>query len=213
MATRQRTPNAMDLLLGAVPKPTSATTSLVEPMDGHAPPAVETAAPAESPVEAVESLAAAAENEAPAGETPAAATETAEPAAALVTGEPAPPQPRRSRRPAVAASAAPAVETVSTVSPPAVAAPAPASVVTAARRRRDPDEDLEPAYVPMKITVSIPAVVLSELIRTVHTIRRMTGQRQPVNQGSVIAAALEMAFEEFRTKGATSSLVDRLREE
>jgi hypothetical protein len=41
----------------------------------------------------------------------------------------------------------------------------------------------------------------------------MTGQRQPVNQGSVIAAALEMAFEEFHTKGATSQLVDRLREE
>ena len=65
--------------------------------------------------------------------------------------------------------------------------------------------------VPLELTVSIPAVVLSELIRTVQTIRRMTGQRQPVNQGSVIAAALEMAFEEFRTKGATSQLVDKLR--
>ena len=133
-----------------------------------------------------------------------------------ITSEPAatPPAPkprrRRSQAPppaAVTSTVAPVVET-SAVSLPAAAQP---KAEPAARRRRDPDEDLEPAYIPMKITVSIPAVVLSELIRTVQTIRRMTGRRQPVNQGTVIAAALEMAFEEFRTKGATSQLVDKLR--
>ena len=132
-----------------------------------------------------------------------------------ITSEPPAPkaQRRRSQAPppaAVTTTVAPVVETSAVLLP---AAAQPKAAPAAGRRRRDPDEDLEPAYVPIKITVSIPAVVLSELIRTVHTIRRMTGQRQPVNQGSVIAAALEMAFEEFHTKGATSQLVDRLREE
>lgn len=215
----------MDLLLGVAPKPAPAA-NLAEPLDGHALPALleET-----GDLLPAEPLVADVTGETPAGG-PVEATETTGlPAADTVieTVEPElPPAPKKARRsrkraPAAAtetgsapAEAAPAGEAVVAASPSPVETPAGRQLRQAqSSRRREPDEVLEPAYVPIKITVSIPAVVLSELIRTVQTIRRMTGRRQPVNQGTVIAAALEMAFEEFRTKGATSQLVDKLRDE
>lgn len=226
----------MDLLLGVAPKPAPAASAAApatasgstelaavsaEPADGQTPailleetgellPAESTAAELPAPILTEQEPS---EGEVIAAEAPVdevvATVATAEP---LATAEPAP-KTRRRRSSAPTPTSAGAGQ-------PAAATPEAGTVVetgaappakTAGRRRRDPDEDLEPAYIPIKVTVSIPAVVLSELIRTVQTIRRMTGRRQPVNQGTVIAAALEMAFEEFRTKGATSQLVDKLR--
>lgn len=216
----------MDLLLGVAPKPAPAA-SAAAPADGQTPAILleetgellsEEIATPEPPAEPVVEVVAV---EAPVDEA-VATVATVEPVA---TSEPAAtplaPKPRRKRSraptPVVTAPTAessttePAEGSVEPAGEDVVTVSLPPSAQPAGRRRRDPDEDLEPAYIPIKVTVSIPAVVLSELIRTVQTIRRMTGRRQPVNQGTVIAAALEMAFEEFRTKGATSQLVDKLR--
>jgi hypothetical protein len=135
---------------------------------------------------------------------------TAEP---LATAEPAP-KTRRRRSSAPTPTSAGAGQ-------PAAATPEAGTVVEtgrrstagknsrpqAARPRRGPGAGLHPDQGHRLDPGCRPV----RLIRTVQTIRRMTGRRQPVNQGTVIAAALEMAFEEFRTKGATSQLVDKLR--
>lgn len=229
----------MDLLLGATPKPATSPVEPADghaPLvlleeTGELLPA-ETTAP-DLPAEPVADVA----GETPVGG-PVEATETAGlPATDTVieTVEPelptAPTKPRRSRKraPAVAAEgsstpaeAVPAGEVVAVETSPAPVETVPAGEVVvevsrppakpAGRPRGDPhDAVLEPAYVPMKLTVMVPTVVLAELARTVQTIRRMTGQRQSVNQGTVVAAALEMAFEEFKKKGAASQLVDKLR--
>jgi hypothetical protein len=215
----------MDLLLGVVPKP--AATSPVKPLDGHAPstfpeetaelPPPESPAP-ELPAEPAEEIAAI---EAPGNEA-AETVVTAEPPASGEPAEslPAPKTRRPRRRTATPAAAAPTAESsaseptgeaVVAASPLPVEKPTGRRSPTFAPQKSGPDEVLEPAYIPMKLTVMVPAVALSELIRTVQTIRRMTGRRQGVNQGTVVAAALEMAFEEFRTKGATSQLVEKLR--